>query len=517
MIRLKEVFLLGVLVLGIGGQPAFGLEKPLFLPSFYLSAVENSLPGSSLVQHSTRDGVELYLYSKDNASFVGVQNIKVDAPKLRAVMSYLFQNFTKEIGSNGGEYIVLNNNEMYAKIDNNEMRRTVFVFAVPTAVHIWTYTGVAFERVDLDEKFRILKELANRERYLEAKSAGNVAMGSWGTEIYDYYLELVKENKKKEAWPILQELLATSPYNYRAHADVVRESADVKAAENSARIILKNAEDQSIRALAMRFLGQQPLGMESIPYLPKRETGLEVVLVPLGPCDVTLLKDVAKVYEKITEIPVKVRRLKENWKWRTPDRIPYQRSVQESIVKMTEEKIDFQGWTKDKYITGLTKAAESKDPLTRYQVKSVVEKIKTEDGSYLVDPYLEEFSRILARYRSNDSRVMYVGITANNIFSGDSNFVFSLYSSGQQSPASLMSYYMMLSKNLSEDHESRMRLVERIAKELVPASLKALGIPRSTDPTCPYSYSNGTSRLDEKTLVLSDPVKEAINKIKARK
>jgi hypothetical protein len=54
-----------------------------------------------------------------------------------------------------------------------------------------------------------------------------------------------------------------------------------------------------------------------------------------------------------------------------------------------------------------------------------------------------------------------------------------------------------------------------MAKELVPASLKQLRIPRSTDPTCPYSYSSGVERLDQKTLTLSDEVKQALNKLRA--
>lgn len=50
--------------------------------------------------------------------------------------------------------------------------------------------------------------------------------------------------------------------------------------------------------------------------------------------------------------------------------------------------------------------------------------------------------------------------------------------------------------------------------ELVPASLKKLNIPRSIDPSCPYSYSSGMQRLDEKTLNLSEPVKKDIERIK---
>jgi len=67
---------------------------------------------------------------------------------------------------------------------------------------------------------------------------------------------------------------------------------------------------------------------------------------------------------------------------------------------------------------------------------------------------------------------------------------------------------------LTGENQSRKRLTERVAKELVPASLKKLNIPRSMDPSCPYSYSSGLQRLEEKTLNLSEPVKREIEKIK---
>jgi predicted Zn-dependent protease len=248
--------------------------------------------------------------------------------------------------------------------------------------------------------------------------------------------------------------------------------------------------------------------------LGKGETGLQLILIPLEPCDVWFLEEVSGTYKKITDIPVKIRRLKEVWNLTAPDRIPYQRAIQEMLVRMKGQNIDFTDWKKDGYVEELKKTAESKDALTKYYVKDLVHKVEKETGQYFADPYLDWFSRILEKYRSNDDRTMYVGITGINIYSGDNNFIFSLHTTGRESQASVLSYYMMLARNLSEEYESRNRLTERIAKELVPASLKSLKIPRSTDPTCPYSYSSGISRLDQKTLRLSEPVKNSIERIR---
>jgi hypothetical protein len=105
---------------------------------------------------------------------------------------------------------------------------------------------------------------------------------------------------------------------------------------------------------------------------------------------------------------------------------------------------------------------------------------------------------------------MYVGVTGANIYAGDTNYLFSQYTAPNGTGASILSYAMMTAATLNEQYESRKRLAERLAKELVPASLKSLGIPRPADPTDPYSYSDGVVRLEQKTLMLSEPTREAL-------
>ena len=109
---------------------------------------------------------------------------------------------------------------------------------------------------------------------------------------------------------------------------------------------------------------------------------------------------------------------------------------------------------------------------------------------------------------------MYVGVTEANIYGDNNNYVFSVGTFDPRFHEGLMSYAMMLGKLNPQGFDSRQRLIERMAKELVPASLKQLRIPRSTDPTCPYSYSSGVERLDQKTMTLSDDVKLALKKLR---
>jgi predicted Zn-dependent protease len=208
---------------------------------------------------------------------------------------------------------------------------------------------------------------------------------------------------------------------------------------------------------------------------------------------------------------VKIRRLNEIWWFAAPDRVHRQRNIQRALIKLRGKTIDFAGWSKERYVSELLSAIESEDALSRYQVKELVGRMNEFTGQYRVGPVLNWLSTRLEDYRSDDNRTMYVGITEANIYSGDSNYIFSSGIPHGMSPVSVLSYSVMLAEAQQNEYEFRPRLIKRIAKELVPASLKQLGIPRPLDPSDPYSYANGVIRLDQKTLVLSDPTKDAVN------
>jgi predicted Zn-dependent protease len=423
----------------------------------------------------------------------------------------LFLN--KELKSKKGEFNVVNQKEIYAYILEGALDRFIMAHAVPGAVQIWTYTTSRKDKKTINGNIDLVRSISNKQRYSAAMSTGSVSMGFWGPEIYEHAVELFKAGKKDEGLGVLKNLLATSSFNYNAHIDYFEKTDNKENAKNSARIVFKNAEDSELIEKAATYLDIKLKSLDKIPTLGQHETGLQIILIPLAPCNPWLLEESAKVYEQITGVPVKIRRLKEDWTWNQPERIFGQRSAQGTLIKHKKENIDFSGWNKDKYVTELLNAAGSEEPLPEYHFREFVKKISTENGQYSVDSYLYLFSDILRKYRSNDHRTMYVGITGSNIYSGDNNYVFSQGITGGSSRASILSYNMMLAKTLSEEYESRKRLTGRIAKELVPASLKQLNIPRSTDPTCPYSYSSGVERLDQKTLVLSEPIKKELKRI----
>jgi len=516
---MKKILLIILLLTLIFWQStASCVELPAFLPNYYLPGFEINGQKLTLVNHSVKDDADQYLYfTKDKSLVLLVENIKCDRPRSTAMLNNIIGNLNDRLKSKKGEFIKITKKDIHAQIFDDDRERTGFAYILPNGVQIWTYVMQSSGKYQIAPQYKIIKNFVNKQRYEEALVKGNVSMGFYGSEIYEYAETLLREGKKKEGVEVLEKLIATSPYDYRAHMDFAENSDDPKAATNSSKIVIKGAEDPKLIAKAARFLDTKLMMFESIPFLNRNESGLQVILVPLLPCDLTILEEVSKTYQNMTNIPVKIRRLKESWTLTESDRIPYQRFIQEMLIKMTNEDIKFKGWKKDKYISEMKKAAETKDALDRYYINDLISRVEKQEGQYFADVYLSRFLDIIENYRSNDIRTMYVAVTGINIYSGDNNYIFSLHMIRNKCQASILSYYMMLASNTSEEYESRRRLIDRVAKELVPASLKSLSIPRSSDPACPYSYSSGVDRLDQKTLILSEEVKNKIEEIRLQR
>lgn len=486
------------------------LELPAFLEPYYAPAFDVGTSPLQLVQRRTENGVERYTYqTQDGTLSLTVENAACKSPQCQAVFDNVKGHWNGVLSEKGGAFVAIDRTEAHAQTADGDVSHRMFVYVLPSSVQIWAYSVLGEADDPRIAKYEVIRRIVDRQRYQDALAQGNVSMGHWRVRIHEHMKYLIDSGAEDEGLSVLGNLLATSPYDHEAHMMFVTHAPDSSAARNSASIVFKNAESRSLTDDAARFLGHEIPVLNDLPELDAGEAGLRVVLVPLPPCNPWLLEEAARVFEQITDIPVSVRRLPGAWEWDEPDRIANQRTAQGMLIKLKGENVDFSGWNPDRYVDALREEAAGSDPLTRYFVNTFADGLIDEPGQYLADSYLERFSRIIDPYRAGDRRTMYVAITANNIYAGDNNYVFSIGRPGRQR-ASLMSYHMMLGETLRAEFPSRRRLIERIAKELVPASLKQLGIPRSTDPTCPYSYSSGVDRLDQKSLTLSDPVRAAL-------
>ncbi len=511
--KLFAIFL-SVTLIAVNHAAANSLPLPSFLPDYYREAIIESSPEINFIRQSKTNGVSQYLYGSPDGKFgLSIEQVEYRQRPADALYNNLLNHVNGLIEANAGVFQTIRPDEFHAEIDLPEAKQSILAFLLPKSLLIWTYVPAA-ESESTPSNFENLLSFANRQRYEEAFQGGNVDMGRWHKHVFAHYQTLADRQETEASLHVLEKLIATSPFHYDAHLEYMERASDRSAARRSAEAVFRNAERQEQIEKAAAWLEIKKPTMDKISVLGADDGGLQLILIPIPPVNLWLLEDAAKVYQQITDVPVKIRRLPDEWNWKNPHRFAAQLHVESLLIEFEKEEINFTGWSKQQYLEKLSQAAESQNAYARFMVADLMAKIQEEPGQYLADPYLHHFLNEMAPYRAKDSRTMYVAITEADIYSGDSNFLFSLGIEVGNSRGSLMSYNRMLGKTLHEGFDSRQRLVERIAKELVPASLKTLQIPRSVDPTCPYSYSSGVERLDQKSLVLSSAVKEALTELR---
>jgi predicted Zn-dependent protease len=386
---------------------------------------------------------------------------------------------------------------------------------LPAAIEVWTRVTAEISPLAEEPYLSEVRKVLNRRRYEDAKSGGNVDTGVWSKEIALYARDLRAAQKSDEALAVLAQLIVWAPSDFEAQIDFAEATKDVAAARVSALVVWDNAEDEGLRARAAKLTGRAEPKFASLDFLEPGMRGLQVVLVPLPPCDLRLIEEAARQFSSSFEIPVKIARLPVDWTWQAPDRVYREREVRATIMQKSGGPVDFGAWSKDRYATELAKVTVNDDPLARYWIADFLKSFDSKPEQYNVDRYLAQLGVLLKPFRDSDRRTMFVGVTGNDIYSGDANFLFSGTTTAEGNLVSLLSYARMRSSATGEAFESRKRVVQRLAKEMVPAALKQIEIARPADPTDPYSYSSGVQRLDEKSLTLSTSTREALDKFRA--
>ena len=405
----------------------------------------------------------------------------------------------------------------YVAAWNEDSRSILLYFAkLPAAIEVWT--RVTREMSPLAEELYVsdVRKVLNRHRYEDARRRGNVDTGIWSKEIAQHVGDLRAAQKIDEALAVLAQLIVWAPSNFGAQIDFAEMTKDTAAVRASALVVWDNAEDQRLRARAAKLTGLTESKFEALPVLESGLKGLQVVLVPLPPCDPRLIEEAARQFSSSFDLRVKIARLPVDWMWQAPERVYREPELRRIIVQKSGGPVDFAGWTKDRYVTELAQVTAKDDPLARYWIADFLKSFGDKPDQYEADRYLAQLGALLKPFRSNDRRTMFVGVSGQDIYSGDANFVFSVTTASEGNLVSLLSYARMQSAATGEPLESRKRVAQRLAKELLPAALKQLEIARPADPSDPYSYSDGVQRLDEKSFTLSTSTREALDKFRAQ-
>jgi len=488
------------------------------LPLFFDSIEQKAFFPNGMSEWKLQKNIEaenFYLLQWENSSKhkITLKYRKASPSTIHALYQGIGEEIDKDLTEARGNILTVS--EFFAVILSNDTQwnhSVNLLYATPEGAYLWKYKVPNTFGTNHDAYIASITSVARKHQYDVALKYGNVIMGRWGGPVHEFAKLLASKDDPK-AKAVYRNLLQTSPSNYAAQIEYASVTNNEEEVGQSALIVARDAEEESLLSAAAKILNQDTPKISSYPLLGAKDKGMKVILIPLEPCNPWLLDEIARTYEKITTIPVVVRRLPVKWTVPEPSRSAYRPYLEKLASNIWKTNSDFSDWPLLKLKEELLKKAKEEGPKAEISINQLFKNMEEMGYQWDAYPIMDWLSQAIVPYFSKDPNSMVVGITGLDIYFGQSNFVFSLYGGLNDSPVSILSYAKMRAK-LTGESQSRKRLTERAAKELVPASLKKLGIPRSIDPSCPYSYSSGLQRLEEKTLNLSKPVKKEIERIK---
>ena len=505
--------------MSIGATSALGLSPthvlaaddllPSFLPAYFLPLLRIGPAPLKPVKPSGPSSASFI--TSDAALALTVTYFSGEGSPLKAFQDANFSLMIAKAKRYGGKILDWDSDQFRVSSSLSEFVQDEYAFTLAGGGVVWSIKKNRRKFFDADKYFLELSNAINRWRYEQAAyPENNVEFGRWAPKIYSYAKQLKADGSRDLALSVLQKLALWDSTNFAAQADLAEITPSAAAAKASATVVYQRTEDAGLRARAARLLARQEPTLADIPLLQNEDNKLQVVLVPIDSCDLTLLAEAAKVCEKILDTPVVIRRLKAPLKLNGSERPWRAKDAQLVILAKDTAKIDFGTWTKDDYIKAMEGLAAQSDPVPSFQLGRFIADFKRQPGQLRSDLALDAVLNALQAHSTNAYDVMYVAVTDRGIYSGDFNFLFSVWGQSGNLKASLLSYDKMLAKNAGDAHESRQRLAERLAKEMVPAALKSLNLPRPVDPSDPYSYADSVGRLDEKSLALSEQTLQAL-------
>ena len=504
-----------------GADPGAKIILPKFLPDHFRESLWIADKPILLLEQEQKAGYgTAVLQTVDGSARAEVVDVPCDGPRCKVAFQNILDNLNALLTKPGGTFTQVTerlaqgqrHSDAAAWFFNDHLEQFLLIER-PNGVRFWSVSTTARVQSELSATMRALHAAELRQIAAEALAQGNVSAGHYGAEILAHAKHLIEAGEVAGGLDMIRAILPTSPYLLGAHFAIIDHSPKADERLASATVIRYQAETPEAIARASRVLSQDPPSLQDYPPISAEEGGLRVILVPIEPVNAAVLPEVAAAYEDITDVPVLIRRLPNALTIDgPPDRFFGQRRVQEVIARLSDQLVDFDGWTFANYRDRLLTLSHTLSALDRYNVREMIEAAENRPGQYRSGPYLDWFASAVAPYRSGDRETMYVAVTGANLFAGDTNYVFNTYDRGAR--ASLLSHHMMSAEGTEEPHESRPRMVRRVAKELVPATLQALGIPRAVDPSDPYSYSSGVQRTDEKSMRLSPATAAALDKFR---
>lgn len=343
----------------------------------------------------------------------------------------IYENFGEKVDQTinrfGGRIIVLNDFFCLLLLNGQQRTHAIHIlYATPAGVYLWKYTVPNSFHINYDKYISSTTYAVREHQYKIISRYGNVIMGRWAGPVHNYAKLLAARNIVK-ARDVYEELLQASPSRFDAQIEYSAIAKDKDRTLQCAAIVEKNAEEKKLLDAAATILQKQIPEISSCPALDKQVRGLKVVLIPLEPCNPWLLDEIARKYEKITSIPVIIRKLPLKLPHFEASRSSYRPNLEVIGSRIWKDKSDFSSWSLAKLKKEILNKAREVGPLAVAAINQLFLEMDNAGYQWDAKPIVHWLSQAIAPYCSNDPRTMVVGITEMDIYAGDANFIFSMF------------------------------------------------------------------------------------------
>ncbi len=337
-------------------------------------------------------------------------------------------------------------------------------------------------------------------------------------ELVDRLLE-IKETETAEKY--LDKGLQHNPWDLNhqiVYAKLLAQKGAKEAAAEKATLVLKYAENQSLIDEARQLLGlPSPPDFPMIQSLPG--TDYCVALIPLQECEKWLITKVQADLAQTLGIPVYIQRIETEYPKPARD-------LRGQIINRIRRQIEEEG-LKDPQVILFMKQLDLENadlrsdenivrlmehlllaggPAAVEQFQATLKESEGKNPQWSADDLQAVLFKSITPYRRH--KVAYLGITSEDIYENDYNFLFGW----ANSTGGVMSYHRFTAV-FNDELPSQNRLIKRTKMQALSSIGHILGIKRCSNPTCARAYPNRLSEHDAKEGSLCLQCKNGFKKL----
>ena len=351
------------------------------------------------------------------------------------------------------------------------------------------------------ETARTLKRRAD-----EVLRMDNIVARTRVDDVFAYAEFLHARGNRDQCLRYLRRGLQIYPWSLRHQlmcAEILLNGGRQAAAAEHLELIVQHAEDDASVVRALTLLDRKPdLSVPAVKNLKLEAPA--AVLVPMGEIDVLLFKQVAADLEKTLGIPVTVAGAEV--KMPPHGRAPYAElitSLRDCLKKLRD---DPEGGTALRELLGdkADRLDSEKDVVAAWEtVLSATDPEKLPEfrqgmATAAALPSQWDINKLQQALKAalpaaSPPGVVYVGVTRNDLYRGDLNFLF-----GQGRPGIGVISYARFRTVDEGTPPSRPRLKKRILNQCLSTIGFTFKVPRCTSPLCPRAYPNSLEEHDAK-------------------